>query len=105
MAEEAKHALSASMFAREMLGFTPDAKQMLALDAPAKRVVLNCTRQWGKSTVTAAKAVHRAYTRPKSLIVVTAPAGRQSAEFVLKASQFMDELGVRVRRLSTLISS
>ena len=39
----------------------------------AKRGILNCTRQWGKSTMAAAKAVHRAYTRPGSLVLVASP--------------------------------
>ena len=56
-----------------------------------------CTRQWGKSTVTAAKAVHRAYTVPGSLVLVLAPCGRQSGEFVRKAKTFVNRLGIRIR--------
>ncbi len=60
----------------------------------ANRGILNCTRQWGKSTITAAKAVHRAYTRPQSLVLVASPTDRQSAEFLRKARQFVARLGV-----------
>lgn len=67
------------------------------LDTKAKRVLLNCSRRWGKSTITAVKAVHRAYTQPNSLVLVAAPVGRQSAEFVRKASGFVRALGLRVR--------
>src|SRR6059036_1353715 len=49
-------------FARERLGFSPDEKQELVLRG-GRRGIVNCTRQWGKSTVTAAKAVHRAHSR------------------------------------------
>src|SRR5437870_831070 len=83
-------------FARERLGFPPDAKQELVLRG-GRRGIVNCTRQWGKSTVTAAKAVHRAYTVPGSLTLVLAPCGRQSGEFVRKAKAFVSRLGIRVR--------
>jgi hypothetical protein len=61
------------------------------------RVILNCTRQWGKSTVTAAKAVHEAWTKPGSLTLVASPSARQSGEFVRKAEGFVARLGVRVK--------
>ena len=44
---------------RDTLGFPADSLQARVLETPAKRGILNCTRQWGKSTVTAAKAVHQ----------------------------------------------
>src|ERR1700716_1930683 len=71
-------------FARERLGFEPDAKQAVVLGR-IRRGLLNCSRQWGKSTVTAAKAVHRAFTKPESLVVVLSPTARQSGEFLRKA--------------------
>ena len=42
------------------LGFLPDRTQKRVLGTASKRVLLNCTRQWGKSTITAAKAVYEA---------------------------------------------
>jgi hypothetical protein len=56
--------------------------------------VLNCTRQWGKSTVTAAKAVREAWSRKGSLTIVVSPTARQSSELVRKASQLASRLGV-----------
>jgi hypothetical protein len=82
------------VFARERLGFKPDEKQIQVLRG-GRRGIVNCTRQWGKSTVTAAKAVHRAYSVPESLTLVLAPCGRQSGEFVRKAKQFVAKLGMR----------
>ena len=58
-----------------------------------RRGIVNCTRQWGKSTVAAAKAVHRAYCHPDSLILVLSPSARQSGEFVRKAEEFVSRLG------------
>jgi hypothetical protein len=86
---------STSQWARERLGFSPDAIQTRVLDSSAKRGVLNCTRQWGKSTVAAAKAVYQACVEPGSLTVVVSPTARQSGEFVRKASVFAVRLGVR----------
>jgi hypothetical protein len=78
-------------FARTRLGFEADPMQARVLASEAKRGILNCTRQWGKSTVAAIKAVHRGYTVPESLVVVASPSERQSAEFVRKAARLMGE--------------
>ena len=83
-------------FAREMLGFSPDEQQEMVLRG-GRRGIVNCMRQWGKSTVTAAKAVHRAYSVAGSLTLVLTPCARQSGEFLRKARNFVRRLGVRVR--------
>ena len=82
----------AATFARNRLGFIPDARQLEVLQSAAKRGILNCSRQWGKSTGCAAKAVHRAYTRPGFLVLVASPSERQSAEFLRKASGLVRKL-------------
>jgi len=69
-------------FARR-LKLSPDDKQEALLPSTAKRVLLNCARQWGNSTVTAAKVLHEALRVPGSLIVVVSPSARQSADFPL----------------------
>lgn len=79
----------------DRLGFTADLKQVAVLDSTAKRGILNCTRQWGKSTLLAVKAVHRAWTEPGGLVLVASPSVRQSAEFVRKAAEFLRRLGVK----------
>jgi hypothetical protein len=84
-------------FARSRLGFEPDEQQRRVLLSMSKRGILNCSRQWGKSTTVAAKAVHRAYMRPGSLVLVASPSGRQSAEFVRKASGMLVRLGIKPR--------
>ena len=83
-------------FTRQRLGFDPNPLQESVLRG-GRRGILNCTRQWGKSTVAAAKAVHRAYCRPDSLILVLSPGARQSGEFVRKAEEFVSRLGIKVR--------
>ncbi len=87
----------AARFAEAALKFQPDAQQTELLECEAKQVLLNCTRQWGKSTVAAIKAVHRAHSFADGLVVVASPTERQSAEFLLKARHFMKRLGVPVR--------
>ena len=86
--------IGAVEFARTRLGFEPDERQEAVLRSNAKQGILNCTRQWGKSTVAAAKAVHRAFTRERSLVLVASPAERQSAEFVRKAREMVTRLGI-----------
>jgi hypothetical protein len=88
--------VDAVTFARQMLGFIPDNKQELVL-LGGRRGIVNCSRQWGKSTVMAAKAVHRAYSEPMSLILALGPSLRQSGEFVRKAEEFVRRLGLRER--------
>ena len=52
----------AAEWVRAHLGFEPDRGQALMLGSASKRGLLNCTRQWGKSTIAAAKAVYQACT-------------------------------------------
>jgi hypothetical protein len=79
------------------LGFAADAQQAAVLNSKAKRGILNCSRQWGKSTVLAVKAVHRAWTVAGVTILVASPSERQSGEFLRKAAEFLGRLGVKRR--------
>src|SRR5438128_1070671 len=90
--------MDAVEFARVRLGFEPDEQQAEVLRSTAHRGSLNCSRQWGKSTVSAAKAVHRAYTRPGSLILVASVCLRQSGEFLRKTEEMIKKLGIASRR-------
>jgi hypothetical protein len=91
------HALDAAAFAAEVLGFRPDAVQARVLDPGIRRGILNCMRQWGKSTVTAVKAVHRAFFDTGCLVLAVSPSARQSGEFIRKCSEFLRRAGVRPR--------
>jgi hypothetical protein len=79
------------------LEFVPDATQARVLNCESRRVLLNCTRQWGKSTVTAAKAVHQAATHAGSLTLVVSPSARQSGEFLRKAEEFVRQMKLKPR--------
>jgi hypothetical protein len=76
-------------FARQHLRFHPDSVQAQVLDPNIRRGILNCCRQWGKSTTLAAKAVHHAFTHPDSLTLCITPSGRQSGTFIDKCRGFV----------------
>jgi hypothetical protein len=88
---------SAVEFAVQKLGFTPDAAQAAVLESSAKRGILNCTRQWGKSTVAAIKALHAALSNRESLVIVASPSERQSGEFLDKTARMVRRLGMKAR--------
>jgi hypothetical protein len=77
----------------ERIGFAADELQKQVLRGRADRLLLNCTRQWGKSTVCALAAVHTAVMEEGSLILVASPSLRQSGEFVRKAAGFLRAAG------------
>jgi hypothetical protein len=84
-------------FARRRLGFEPDALQCEVLRSTTKRGILNCTRQWGKTTVSVAKVIHRVFSVPNSLVLVASPGERQSGEWLRKASQMLARLDIEKR--------
>jgi hypothetical protein len=79
-ADDLRHALDAATFAREALGLDPDGWQADVLRSASSRLLLNCSRQSGKSTTAAALAVHRAVFHPRSLVLLVSPSLRQSSE-------------------------
>lgn len=85
-------ALDRVAFARAV-GLEPDPWQEDLLGSDAHRVLLNITRQGGKSTTAAVIALHRALYRPASLVLVLAPAERQSKELFAKIAGFYRRLG------------
>jgi hypothetical protein len=92
LAEDLKLALDRVSFAKR-LGLVPDAWQEDLLRSTSERILLNCCRQSGKSTMTAVIALHRALYHPGSLILCLAPALRQSQELFSKIAGFYRDLG------------
>jgi Terminase large subunit, T4likevirus-type, N-terminal len=99
-AESGKNAVdvppSPLAYARSVLNFTPDPVQSELLSTSSPRVILNCARQWGKSTLTAAVALHRAVQTPHSLILCASENLRQSGEFVRKVEVFARQSGLAI---------
>ena len=73
---------------REALDYHPDKWAVQAMMSPARYIIENISRQAGKSTCSAAIAVHRAIFFPGSLILVVSPTLRQSGELQRKCMKF-----------------
>jgi hypothetical protein len=85
-------ALDRVAFAEE-LGITPDGWQRDLLRSDSDRILLNCCRQSGKSTMAAVIALHRAFYDPGSLALILAPAERQAKETFGKVLTLYRALG------------
>ena len=92
LAEDLKLALDRAAFA-EKLGIAPDPWQRDLLRSASDRILLNCSSQSGKSTISGVIALHRALYYPGSLILCLAPALRQSQELFGKVLAFYRDLG------------
>ena len=88
----------------EAAGMTPDPWQRELLGSPARQTLLLITRQGGKSTTTAAKALHKAVYKAGALVLLLSPSLRQSQELFNKVAAFHREAGapLAVRSLSAL---
>ncbi len=80
LAADLAAALDPVVLARRALGTEPDSWQRRLLRSTAPRVLLNVTRQGGKSTTAAVLAVHQALYAPGSLVLLVSPSERQSGE-------------------------
>jgi hypothetical protein len=75
----------------------PDSWQVDALRSNHNRMLLNASRQSGKSTVSAVLAVHRALYTPRSLVLLLSPTLRQSGELFKKCAEVYERAGRPVR--------
>jgi hypothetical protein len=73
-------------------GIEPDEKQGELLTSASQRVLVNCTRQWGKSTVAALICVHEALYRAPAMIILVSPSQQQSSELFRKVVDFLAKL-------------
>jgi len=103
--QDVAYKLSPSLWAKDALGFDTDESQRQILDSDNKRIIINCHRQWGKSTISSILCLHRALFFPGSLCLIVAPALRQSSENFKKVLEFLDRLeGSRDLREDTKLS-
>jgi phage terminase large subunit-like protein len=77
----------------QSLGLDPDPWQRDLLLSTESRVILNCSRQSGKSTITAILALHHALNEPGALVLVLSPSLRQSGELFKKIMGFYKDSG------------
>jgi len=66
----------------ERAGLAPDPWQQALLTSDWERALLNCARQSGKTTASAALALETALEATDNLVLILAPARRQSKEFL-----------------------
>jgi len=74
-------------------GITPDAWQAQLLRSTSRRLLLNCSRQSGKSTTTGVLALHTALYDPGALVLLLSPGERQSGELFRKCLAVYRALG------------
>jgi hypothetical protein len=72
-----------------------DPWQLRVVDAVESKVILNCSRQAGKSTVSALLAVRNALYAAGSLTLLVSPSQRQSGELFRKALGFYHALPIK----------
>ncbi len=77
-------------------GIEPDPWQERVLRSGSRRLLLNCARQTGKTTIVAALALHLALTAPRSFALIFAPSLDQSLEFFRRVAEMMHGLGLEV---------
>ncbi len=70
-------------------GLEPDPWQLRLLTSEAPRVLLNISRQAGKSTCSGVLAAHKALAVPGSLTLILAPSERQAKETFAKTAVFI----------------
>jgi len=73
----------------ELVGFKPFDYQVELPRDSSKRIVACWARQTGKSTTTALKALHFAFTNPDKTILIVSPSERQSQLMFAKIRRFL----------------
>jgi len=92
---------AATDFATQALTFPADPKQLEILASPSRRIAICCSRQWGKSTTAAIKALHHALTHPNSLTLIASRTLKQSVNLLEKIAAFVTRsLGLPRRRVA-----
>lgn len=80
------------LWAKYEIGIDLDDWQKKVLCSTSNRILLNCSRQSGKSTTSALVALHTALFYKNSLILCISPSLRQSAELFRKIKTFYDTI-------------
>jgi Terminase large subunit, T4likevirus-type, N-terminal len=84
----------------DLLGLKPDPWQVAVLHSEAEQIILNCSRQAGKTTVAAALAIYQALFVPKSSVLIISRAERQSIEVLRVVAQGLDAIEARLKTRS-----
>lgn len=87
------------LFAKAFFGFDATPYQAKFLRDPSKRIVLRWSRQSGKSTFLAIRALYYAMTHPETLTLLVAPSLRQSMITRDKIEDQLMRVPLGIRRL------
>jgi len=101
VADDLAYGSNPVLWAREVLGYHPDPWQEKLLRSRSKKIILNCSRQSGKSTTCAVLGLHESIYRRPSFGLVIAPSKDQSAELMLKFDEFRSAVELPSDYLST----
>ena len=99
--DDLAYSLDPVLWAREVLGYHPDPWQADLLRIRSRKIILNCSRQSGKSTTCAALGLHESIYRRPSFGLVIAPSQDQSAELMMKFDEFRSAVELPSDYLST----
>jgi len=103
--QDIAYSLDPVLWASDALGFKADPWQAEVLRSNSKKVLLNCSRQSGKSCISSIAALHTAVFQPGSLTLMVSPSLRQSSELFRKFLGFLDLLpNLPVRNENTKLS-
>lgn len=98
-------ALDPVAFSKKNLGITPDDWQARVLRYTGKRIILNCSRQSGKSLTSAIKALHLSICNPGKLILLVSPSLRQSSVLFRVISDQFRKLKTPLKKLAEYLLS
>jgi hypothetical protein len=83
------------------LGLPPDPWQIQVLEGDHRRLLLNCSRQAGKSTVVAVLSLAEALFYPGALVLLLSRSLRQSTELFRTVAEFHRRFGSPLRESQT----
>src|SRR5262249_9448214 len=91
LGQDFARALDPVLLARDC-GIEPDATQAALLTSTSRKLLLCCTRQWGKSSMCALLALHELLYNAPALVIVVSPSMQQSTELFKKVHDFWQRL-------------
>jgi hypothetical protein len=90
--DDLAYGLDPVIWAKENFSYHADDWQAKLLRSRSRKIILNCSRQSGKSTTCALLGLHESVYRRPSFGLVIAPSQDQSSELMLKFNEFRGAL-------------
>jgi hypothetical protein len=96
--KDVAYVLDPVSWVKDCFSLTLDPWQKEVLRSNGKKILLNCSRQNGKSSVSALLALHTALYQPGSLVLMVSHSLRQSSELMVKFLGYLDSLEAMLTR-------